>query len=188
MRNSLILGVLLFAMLPAFSIDFDEMCEKLTAHSVTTGDFVQEKRAKALKRPLKSQGKFRIDENGIEWKTEKPFKSTMKVNKTEIIQIAADGKVTKMDGRGNQVFMSVAETISTIFTGDKEALNRNFITNFEDKGAEWKLSLEPKDSTIKSAISIIEMNGKVDKDEFDSVKVTQASGDTILYSFTNQSH
>ena len=101
MHRFLIFSLVFFLVFPMNAVTFDELCEKLTAHRVTSGTFLQEKTAKALKKPLLSSGTFRIDENGIEWRTEKPFKSTMKVNKTELIQISADGKTTKMDGSSN---------------------------------------------------------------------------------------
>lgn len=188
MHRFLIFSLVFFLVFPMNAVTFDELCEKLTAHRVTSGTFLQEKTAKALKKPLLSSGTFRIDEHGIEWRTEKPFKSTMKVNKTELIQISADGKTTKMDGSSNAVFMSVADTISAIFLGNKDALNTNFAVDFADEGETWHLQLEPKDATIKSALSTIEMWGNPDSDTFDRVKVTQASGDTILYTFANQTH
>ena len=186
--SAMILVGLLLAVCPLSAITIDEICSRLTAHSVTTGDFAQEKTAKALKRPLKSFGKFRIDENGIIWDTQKPFKSKMIVSKTKITQISADGKETSIDAGENQVFAEVADTISAVFSGDKAALEAKFSVEVGEEGESWRMKLTPKDKTIQSAITSIEMMGKIEGREADSVLVTQASGDTIRYIFTNHAH
>ena len=173
---------------PLSAITIDEICSRLTAYSVTTGDFAQEKTAKALKRPLKSFGKFRIDEKGIIWDTQKPFKSKMIVSKTKITQISADGKETSIDSGENQVFAEVADTISAVFSGDKTALEAKFGVEVNDDGKNWRMKLSPKDKTIQSAITSIEMTGKIEGSEADSVLITQASGDTIRYTFSNHAH
>ena len=176
------------ALTPAFSVTFEEVCAALTVNEVTTGDFSQEKTAQALKRPLKSSGKFIISGEGIAWLTQKPFRSTTAVTKTAIIQISADGRKTVTDGEGNSIFMSVAETISAIFRGDREALDKNFFVDFSEKEGVWTINLTPRDSTISSAISSIEMHGKTGAEDFESVFVAQANGDEIRYFFSNQKH
>ena len=173
---------------PVMATTVDEVCAFLTERKATTGDFAQEKTAKALKRPLKSSGTFRIDEAGIEWRTVKPFKSVMKVEKTKITQIGADGKENIIEAGSNQVFQSVAQMMSAVFSGDKSALEDAFFVDFADEGESCTLSMKPKDKTIQSAISSIDMRVDCVKKEMRSVLVTQANGDTILYTFSNQLH
>ena len=69
----------------------EDVFSTLMTDRVTSGDFIQEKNAAKLKRPLRSSGKFVFCDEGILWQTLKPFPSTMAVTKTSIIQTKADG-------------------------------------------------------------------------------------------------
>ncbi len=157
---------------------------------VTSGDFIQEKNAAKLKRPLRSSGKFIFCDEGILWQTLKPFPSTMAVTKTSIIQTKADGSKTVTDGSSNQVFTSVAETLSSIFCGDKTKLESFFnIKDFKADSKNWSVLLTPKDSTIASTLKEIELSGSVGKKStLDNLKIFQGETDSTFYTLLNQQY
>jgi hypothetical protein len=54
------------------------------------------------------------------WDTVSPFPSTMAVGRDFIIQTGLGGTKSKLDARGNETFISLADTISAIFSGNAE--------------------------------------------------------------------
>lgn len=168
----------------------EDVFSTLMTDKVTSGDFIQEKNAAKLKRPLRSSGKFIFCDEGILWQTLKPFPSTMAVTKTSIIQTKADGSKTVTDGSSNQVFTSVAETLSSIFSGDKSKLESFFnIKDFKADSKNWSILLTPKDSTIASALKLIELSGSVGKKStLDTLKFFQSETDSTFYTLLNQQY
>lgn len=187
-RNAFFLSALILLSAPLEALTLDEVCKNILGSSVTTGEFRQEKSAKALKRPLISSGDFIISKEGIVWKTKKPFSSTTVVSESSITKISADGKKSMIDAESNTVFMSVSAMLSSIFKGDKKALEENFFVSFEDNGETWLALLSPKDKTIKSAVSSITLSGNAAEGDFSSVEIEQANGDKIRYDFFEKVH
>ena len=187
-RNAFFLSALILLSAPLSAMTFDEVCKNILKTNVTTGQFKQEKSAKALKRPLVSSGAFIISKEGIVWQTKKPFVSTMIVSESAITRIGADGRKSMIDAESNTVFMSVSAMLSSIFKGDKKALEENFFVSFEDGGETWSAVLSPKDTTIKSAVSSITMSGEVAEGDFSVVVIEQANGDKIRYDFFEKTH
>ena len=171
------------------AVSLDSVCSGLTEFKVTSGSFVQSRQAPGLKRPLKSSGSFVICDKGIAWKTLKPISSVLAVSRDKIIQTTPDGRKNVIDGSGNQTFKNIAETLATVFSGDRSALEKNFRVSFSSDGNSWTINLVPKDSTIASAIKAIDMAGTSGYESFiDSVSIQEKDGAYIEYSFSEQVH
>jgi hypothetical protein len=174
----------------AGSITFDTVCARLAQHPNTTGDFTQVKKISAANRLLKSSGTFIFSLEGIMWKTEKPFPSTLVVGMTSVIQTTPDGKKTVIDASNNQIFTSISTTLSSIFSGDTDKLYSSFNVNFSVTGSEWTAVLTPRDKTITAVMKSLTLGGKNtdSSTEFNSIVMTEAGGDTITYTFFNQQY
>lgn len=172
-----------------FSID--DICASLTSSKVTSGDFTQEKISPKLSRPLVSSGNFIISDKGIVWAAQKPFKTSTVITENSITQIGLNGKRQVTDGSSNEIFKSVAATISSLFTGNKAALETYFtISNFSSDSSSWKMDLLPKDKTISSAINQIELSGAIQnqKASLDSMKILQSGESSTSYALSNQKY
>ena len=168
----------------------ESICEQLASCPNTTGDFTQTKTLQTNGRKLKSTGKYIICSEGILWKTEKPIPSSLILTKDTMIQISANGNKSVMSGRDNQIFSNISETLSSVFSGDAEALKKNFNCEFtEDGNNGWSLILTPKDSTIAAVMKTLELSG-VTKPEtsMTCLIMSEASGNTITYEFLNQKY
>ena len=185
-----ILFAALFITSASFAASLESVCAGLAKHPHTTGDFTQVKTMKATGRSLKSSGNFIFSLEGIMWKTVKPFPSTLAVSETQIIQTAADGSRTVIEAAGNEIFASIANTLKAVFTNDLTLLQENFNTFFSEEAAgKWTINLDPKDSTIKSVMKSLTLKGTVsDITSLDSITMTEASENTITYSFINQKY
>lgn len=180
-------------------INLDSVCRSLSSHAIMKGDFVQEKTISSLNRTLKSFGTFIFSDEGIVWKTEKPFPSVMAVSLDKVVQTRADGTKTFMDASQNQIFLSISKSLSAMFSGNKNALLENFNVDFknEKNGTEnkneWKLFLTPKDESVSQILKSIQVSGKMNEQgesqtetQIDEILMTESSQDTIKYIFSNQ--
>ena len=158
------------------SLSLESVCASLAARPNTTGDFIQIKTINANGRQLKSSGKFIISTIGIMWKTEKPFPSSLILTKDSMIQIAANGNKSVMDGKDNQIFANISDTLTSVFSGNS-------------KGG-WTLELRPKDSTIASVMERLVLSGALENGAavLGKLEMAETSGNKIIYEFTNQKY
>ena len=196
MKKIIILFFILFFTSILFSQSLESICSSLAEHPNTTGDFVQTKTILTNGRKLKSNGKFILSTLGILWQTEKPFPSSLILTEDSMIQIAANGNKSVMDGKDNQIFANISDTLRSVFNGDAEKLQKNFKCDFSYDGKEdWKVELTPKDSTIAAVMSTLILSGKYTgrgsqaaEASLNSLELIEASGNTIIYEFTNQKY
>ena len=178
------------AALFAQSGSLETVCTRLAEHPNTTGDFIQTKTLQTNGRKLSSNGKFIFCPEGILWKTEKPFPSSLILTKDAMVQIAANGKKSVMDGKDNQIFANISETLSSVFSGNADALKKNFECDFSENNGEWKIFLTPKDSTIACVMKTLALTGSISADGavLSSLEMTEMSDNTIRYEFSNQKY
>ena len=177
----------------ADGLSLETVCSFLAARPNTSGDFTQTKSLQTNGRKLKSSGKFIICPEGILWKTEKPFPSSLILTKTAMVQIGANGSKSVMSGKDNQIFANISETLSSVFSGNAAELKKLFTYDFtEDKNGLWSLLLTPKDSTIASVMKNLVLSGQCNVKEgtavLDSLEMAETSGNSILYEFSNQKY
>ncbi|MCR4578933.1 MAG: outer-membrane lipoprotein carrier protein LolA [Treponema sp.] len=173
------------------SMTLETVCGALAGRPNTVGDFTQIKTITSNGRTLKSYGSFIISLQGIMWKTEKPFPSSLILTEEAMVQIAANGKKSVMDGKDNQIFSNISGTLSSVFSGNVDGLKKNFECTFTDMGSgKWTLFLSPKDSTIASVMKSLQLSGSFNnmEAELESLEMAEASGNTIKYEFTNQKY
>ena len=171
--------ILAFAAMPLFAADatFDSVCADLARHPNTTGNFTQVRTISKVNRSLTSSGTFIFSLDGIMWKTLKPFPSP-------------DGKKTVIDASNNQIFTSISTTLSSIFSGNAKKLYENFSVAFSSDGNKWNAVLTPKDKTVAAVMKSLALGGTGASGgaEFDPIVMTEAGGDTITYTFSNQKY
>lgn len=174
-------------------VNLQEICNKLSENKITKGQFNQIKTIKSPKgsRELKSSGDFIFSLDGIMWKTLKPFPSTMVVGTDYLVQISADGKKTVTDTSSNQVFGSVAQTITAVFSNDYSMLTNAFNTSlsrYEENII--KVELSPKDSTIASVLGKIILSVQPVSNSYvlNSIEMQESSGNKTIYNFLNQEY
>ena len=173
--------------LAAQSLTLESVCKSLASHPNTTGDFTQIKTLQTNGRKLTSTGKFIFSQEGILWQTEKPFPSSLILTKEAMVQVAANGKKSIMSGKDNQIFANISDTLSSVFSGNVDALKKNFECELiQEADAGWKILLTPKDSTIASVMKAMVLAGA--GADLSSLEMSEASENTIRYEFKNQKY
>ena len=184
---SLCLIFLFSFQLAAQSLTLESVCKSLASHPNTTGDFTQIKTLQTNGRKLTSTGKFIFSQEGILWQTEKPFPSSLILTKEAMVQVAANGKKSIMSGKDNQIFANISDTLSSVFSGNVDALKKNFECELiQEADAGWKILLTPKDSTIASVMKAMVLAGA--GADLSSLEMSEASENTIRYEFKNQKY
>ena len=169
---------------------FKTTCSRLAEHSVVRGNFEQEKTLSKLDRSLKSSGNFIIAAGlGMVWDTVKPFPSTLTLGKDYLIQSRPGGQKTVLSAQGNETFLSMAEVISAVFSGNSQGLLDNFKIYYSGSGSHadtaWELGLSPQNNAIGSFAEKIIMKGG---DAIRSITLYEQSGDTVRYILSNHSY
>jgi outer membrane lipoprotein-sorting protein len=190
-KKSVVLGLCLIFLfsfqLAAQSLTLESVCKSLASHPNTTGDFTQIKTLQTNGRKLTSTGKFIFSQQGILWQTEKPFPSSLILTKDAMVQIAANGKKSVMSGKDNQIFANISETLSSVFSGNVDALKKNFECELiQEADSSWKILLTPKDSTIASVMKSMVLAGT--GADLSSLEMAETSENTIRYEFKNQKY
>ena len=190
MKKQIILFLLLLFTSLLFSQSLETVCASLSSHKNTVGDFTQTKTIQTNGRKLKSTGKYIICPQGILWRTEKPVPSSLILTKDAMVQLSANGTKSVMSGKDNQIFANISDTLSSVFSGDVQALKKNFDCDFSSAaGGEWKVILKPKDSTIASVMNSLELSGITKpQTQMTSLVMLEASGNSITYEFINQKY
>jgi outer membrane lipoprotein-sorting protein len=190
----LLCGLLVFAQSPVFQHPlnganrprFIQVCDDLAKHPVIKGNFEQIRTISRLNRSLVSRGAFIIAADlGMVWDTKTPFPSTMAVGRDFMVQSTPSGVKTKMDARGNETFLRMAETISSVFSGNAQRLLGNFDTYFEESRGIWTIGLVPSEKSIRSFAAQITMSGD---SALRSIHLYEQNGDSISYTLSDHTY
>jgi hypothetical protein len=176
---------------------FDVICADLAENPVIKGGFEQTKTIGRLNRSLVSRGDFIIAAGlGIVWDTRTPFPSTMTVGRDYIFQSTPSGAKTKLDARGNETFLRLADTINAIFTGNSRLLLENFAVYFTETGDSWTVGLIPVERSVKAFAARIVMSGesgragggRVRGAVIRGITLYEQNDDVISYRLSNHSY
>ncbi|GHV83855.1 hypothetical protein AGMMS50212_11950 [Spirochaetia bacterium] len=181
-----IIAVLLFfAGYVNISADINEVCDKLSKNNIVKGNFIQRKEAAAVKRIFVSTGNFVIAKDlGIILQTLTPVSSTLIAGPNSLTQRNDSGVQSRIDAKGNRSFLWIAETISSIFTGDITTLQKSFFVEFIESNGEWVMNLTPKHREMKAFAEKVIIKGGESSGRHVINEVTmieQKSGSTELF-------
>lgn len=152
--------------------------------AVLRGEFVQEKRLKGFRNPLKSQGRFLVArERGVLWSTLKPFPSEVVLTRDRILSRHADGRSrVEVDARQQPALRSVNAMMFALMSGDVQALATRFDvqpTLLPEGG--WRLMLTPRPGAMAQAFRQVTLVG----DRYvRGVDIEEAGGDHTRLRFS----
>lgn len=177
-----------------FSLSAGELLEK-TARSMgqirtIQCRFVQEKRLKDFAFPMKITGVMASDHKAgrFAWRVTAPLQYNCIIEKGKLTQWDADsGKILILNTEKNQALKMLADTLKTLFSGDIQAMLKDFFlkkeTNplalYPKKGSVYSRFLQKitftfsRDLTLLEQIEIEEKNGDLTKIRFYDTKINQ---------------
>ena len=151
--------------------------------STMAGLFKQTKAVAGSPRNFVSTGRITIASGmGIVWCTEKPYASILVVGKDKLVQKIRDGEPSHLDIANNPIYIQIATSMECVFSADFSKIASLFKTYLVKEDTKWTLTLIPKDKVVGSFMTSIIMTGS---SSFESLKMTETTGDSILYEFSD---
>jgi hypothetical protein len=174
-------------------VRYDAICAQLASRPYTKGLFVQTRTLKRQNRSLVSSGDFIIASGlGVVWITKSPVPSITALGRDYMIQSVPGGTGTRIDASGNDIFISMADTISSLFTGNAQRLKSGFDNYFIEVqtsgGTVWNVGLVPKDRNFRNYAQQIVIEGFYAERGavIRSIVIHERSGDSLTYAFSEQ--
>mgnify|MGYP002725824967 CR=1 FL=1 len=149
--------------------------DMLERHPVMAGEFTQELHVEALSRPVSSQGRlYLLEDGGVAWYVDTPV--------TTSVFIDASGNTRMGTGYATPDLKWVTDITRALIAGDFDYLSRFFEVKGRVAGRGWSVELTPVGESLASALErIVAQGGSV----VESLEVLTAAGDTVMLYFSN---
>lgn len=176
---------LLFAM-PAQASDDVAAAVKaqLEQPAVLRGNFTQNKQIKGFSKPLLSSGDFIVSrEQGVIWRTAKPFPSVLKLTRDEIVASEGDAVTFRLSAKSEPSVRIINGLMFSLLNGDVAALDKQFTISGTTMAGQWSLDLKPKQVALAKLIRGIALKGDA---HVRDIAIDEANGDNTQIRFSDQ--
>jgi outer membrane lipoprotein-sorting protein len=154
----------------------------LARPAVMCGRFDQTKQLAGMKKPLASEGRFCvIAGKGVLWRTLKPFPSTLRLTREEIVNYQGERVAMRLDAKTEPTVRMINNVLFSLLAGDLGQLDALFEGEGSVDGNSWSVALKPRQAALEKAIGTIKLEGG---SYVKSIVMNEAGGDrtTIVFS------
>ena len=179
MRRSFCCLLLAVLALPAFAaFDVGELMGELARHRGGRAKFVEKKTIALLDQPLVSTGEMTYSASGrLERRTLTPKPETMVLD-GEVLSVERDRKKLTVDLASQPEALAFIDSIRGTLTGNRAALERNYLLHLAGSSDKWTLTLLPSEPKIAALVQRITVSGG--RGRVRSIEYLQADGDRSL--------
>ena len=164
--------------------NFKTISEELSKTKALKSKFTQSKKIKVLKRPLKSSGRLVFERStGVFWELQKPFKSTIIIDKEKLTAIDDDGKKTIIKAEEKPMLYGFTKIFLAIFSGNTDELKEHFEIYYAKESDEWQIGLIPKSSGLQKVLSKILLTDT--ESTVNKITLWEENGDLTNIEFSN---
>jgi len=196
--SALLLSVLMFAGLQderpavlAHPVDIEHPPAAFTAVNkllreakCVRADFVEEKKIKVLKRPLRSSGQIVFSGKlGLYRALKDPFVQELLVTPRGLAQRDDAGKIEKIEVEKQPLAKGFIDAFLLVFSGDDRALAADFGLYFEGDESAWTMGFVPKKQPLDKFIAHMVVTGK--RGVFETLLVSEVNGDKTTTKFSS---
>ena len=122
--------------------------------------FHQNKKITALRRPLKSSGRFLFaPDKGIYWQTLAPIQNLFVLSPKGILQKSEDAEPVVIETKEQPVIHGFIQIFMSLFGGDTSELEQRFDLYFTGNADAWTIGLRPKGTVMKKLFDHILLCG-----------------------------
>lgn len=150
------------------------------------GEFQQEKRIPALRKPVKSSGDFTFLRSGsLEWSVRQPFQSEVLLSPKGITRRDETGAEVSIEG--SSVVERFSELFLVLFGGEFSTLESQCDFWVKRNESQWELGLRPKGGGLKKLFTALVVRGEAaaQKTQVQGVQLFEPNGDTTDIVFLN---
>ncbi|MGD8176201.1 outer membrane lipoprotein carrier protein LolA [Marinimicrobium sp. ARAG 43.8] len=196
-------GLLLIGLLPGVSGWAAERAESVFSHPVAgseprqsrlqaladsvrsqgeiRGRFVQYKHLSVLSRPIESEGRFVLDEQGrFRWDIQAPFPVAYRFDGEELTRVQK-GQSNVVHAADDPSLYGFFAFISSLFQQTDGELEEHFERFYKESGEGWTLGLRPRNDRLRRALSQLVVTGQ--GGEIEQVVLTEPGGDYTRLQF-----
>jgi outer membrane lipoprotein-sorting protein len=165
----------------------EDLHHKMSALDSVYFEFTQERQLKLFAEPLKSEGVMLIQRpDQIRWETTSPFQSILMGNHESVAQFEKeDGQWKKLKLGFPQMLRRVMEQMSLMHQGKMDALTADFNVSVST-GAVAVVTLKPKDESVRSVLSSLEIHMLPDFSTTREVVMNEPNGDLTRILFREE--
>lgn len=147
----------------------------LAPPAVVSGHFEQKRELAGFPKPVASNGRFLVArERGVLWVTERPFASSVRLTRSEILQKAGNTVTMRMSADKQPAVRAINGVMFALLSGDMIQLEQRFKIQGKVDVGHWSLTLEPRESGLAQVLTRIELAGRK---YVESVDMLDANGD-----------
>lgn len=176
--------LVLFFSLIAFPAFAENGLPLIAPGQALVGKFVQARHLNGFDAPMISEGRFVIvPEQGLVWRTEKPFETALTISREGIVQTVAGREVFRLPATQFPAMDTLREVLEASLSGNWALLENRFGTKPVYIGERWTLKISPGQSNSKFPMKNIEMEGGA---FVERVEIKRNGGDFDLITFSEQ--
>jgi len=154
----------------------------LAKPAVMCGRFDQTKTLAGMKKPLASNGRFCVVAGkGVLWRTLKPFPSTLRLTRDEIVNYQGDRVAMRLDAKTEPTVRMINNVLFSLLSGDLAQLESLFEVDGAVDASSWNVSLKAKQAALEKAIGTIKLDGGA---YVKNIVMSEASGDRTAIVFS----
>lgn len=155
----------------------------LAKPAVMCGRFDQLKQLVGMKKPLAADGRFCVVAGkGVLWRTLKPFPSTLRLTKDDIVHFQGGRVAMRLDAKTEPTVRMINSVLFSLLAGDLGQLETLFAVDGTVEGGGWNVTLKAREATLAKAIGTIKLDGA---NYVKHIVIDEASGDRTAITFSN---
>lgn len=155
----------------------------LAKPAIMCGRFDQTKTLAGMKKPLASNGRFCVVAGkGVLWRTLKPFPSTLRLTRDEIVNYQGDRVAMRLDAKTEPTVRMINNVLFSLLSGDLAQLESLFEVDGAVDANSWNVSLKAKQAALEKAIGTIKLDGGA---YVKNIVMSEASGDRTAIVFSD---
>jgi hypothetical protein len=184
LSNTIVLAASLVASHAAMAAAPVAQIQALLARpAVMCGRFDQTKQLAGMKKPLAAEGRFCVVAGkGVLWRTLKPFASTLRLTRDEIVNYQGDRVAMRLDAKTEPTVRMINNVLFSLLAGDLAQLDTLFEADGSVEAGHWRVALKARSPALAKAIGAIRLDGGA---YVDHMVMDEASGDRTSIVFSN---
>ncbi len=180
MIKRLVSGLFLVALaLPACAaFDVGQLMDDLARHKGGKAKFVEKKYISLLDKPVVSSGELTYTAPAfLEKRTLTPKVETLRLEK-DLLSIEREKQKISINLASQPEALAFIDSIRGTLTGNRAALEKNYLLSLSGNADKWVLTLLPSDQKIAALVLRITVSGS--KNQIRSIEYLQADGDRAV--------
>lgn len=168
---------------PDYSID--TVLNSISSTKNVSGLLTQQRSIPNLSKPAISSGRFLfVQSRGIYWEINSPIFEAYTFMPKKTLAWTQSGERIKDPSLQNRAAKRIGKIILSLFSGDKQQIEKNFTIRWHNHSDQWQAELTPKKSMLAKSISSIWLSGT---QQVNAITLNGSNGHSNHITFTELS-